>query len=213
MAVTDELELVAVRHGLTAWNLQRRYQGHRDIPLAMSAAAPGLERLRQALADWPFDAVYSSDLIRCRQTLAAISEKRELPDMLPEPQFDARLRELSFGDYEGHTYDELNVRADYRAWVDSRGAQAPPGGERADELGARLVEWLDEARKRAAELGHRRLLVVTHGGTIRELRRYLEDVDFWDSIVGQAEGYRFFLTGDGQCTSSSVVPAPESATP
>lgn len=211
MAVTDELELVAVRHGLTAWNLQRRYQGHRDIPLDMSAAAPGLERLRKALADWPFDAVYSSDLIRCRQTLSAIAEGREPP--MPEPHVDARLRELSFGDYEGHTYDELNVRADYRAWIDSRGAQAPPGGERADELGARLVEWLGEARQRAAELDQRRVLVVTHGGTIRELRHYLEGVDFWDSIVGQAEGYRFFLTGDGQCTSSSVVPAPESATP
>lgn len=206
MAIADGLELVAVRHGLTAWNLERRYQGHRDIPLDMSAAAPGLERLRRALADWHFDAVYSSDLIRCRQTLAAIAEG-------PEPQFDARLRELSFGDYEGYTYDELSVRPDYRAWIDSRGAKAPPGGERADELGARLIEWLDEARERAAKLGQRRLLMVSHGGTIRELRRHLEGVDFWDGIVGQAEGYRFSLIEGGQCRSSSVVPAPESATP
>ncbi|MGO2133069.1 MAG: histidine phosphatase family protein [Halomonas sp.] len=209
MAVTDDLELVAVRHGLTAWNLQRRYQGHQDIPLDMSAAAPGLERLRKALADWHFDVVYCSDLIRCRQTLSIISEGRDWPDA----QFDLRLRELSFGDYEGHTYEELVERSDYRAWVDKRGAIAPPGGERADELGARLIEWLNEARERATELGQCRLLVVTHGGTIRELRRHLEGVDFWDSIVDQAQGYRFILTGDGQCKSSSVVPAPESATP
>lgn len=202
MTEADGLELVAVRHGLTAWNLQRRYQGQRDIPLLMPEAAPALERLRRALAGWHFDAVYSSDLIRCRQTLAVLGEGLELP----EAQFDRRLRERSFGDYEGHTYDELKERADYRAWIDSRGAIAPPGGERGDEVRARISDWLDEARERAAELGQRRLLAVSHGGAILELRRHLEGVDYWDSVAAQAEGYRFLLAGDGQFRSSSAVP-------
>ncbi|HSH47945.1 MAG TPA: histidine phosphatase family protein [Halomonas sp.] len=202
MTRADGLELVAVRHGLTAWNLQRRYQGQQDIPLDMTAARPGLERLRQALAGWRFDAVYSSDLSRCRQSLEVIGAGREWP----ETQFDARLRELSFGDYEGHSYQELMERADYRAWVDKRGAIAPPGGERTDQLRARLVEWLNEALERAAALSQRRLLVMTHGGTIRELRRHLEGIDSWHDIAGQSEGYCFLLTSDGQLRSSSALP-------
>ena len=34
------LELVVVRHGLTQWNLDKRYQGQRDIELLMPDAKP-----------------------------------------------------------------------------------------------------------------------------------------------------------------------------
>lgn len=74
MAAADRLELVVVRHGLTSWNQERRYQGQRDIPLLLPEALPDLERLREALAETGFDAVHASDLTRCRQTLAHIRE-------------------------------------------------------------------------------------------------------------------------------------------
>ena len=64
------MELVAVRHGITAWNLERRYQGQQDIPLLFPDAEDGLLALRDALVDEQFDAIYSSDLNRCQQTLA-----------------------------------------------------------------------------------------------------------------------------------------------
>ncbi|OBX37425.1 phosphoserine phosphatase 1 [Halomonas elongata] len=121
MVAVDRLELVVVRHGLTAWNRQRRYQGRRDIPLLMPDSVPAMDRLRRHLADQDFDAVYASDLTRCRQTLAHLSEGRTWP----APRFDARLRELDFGAYEGRTYDELKDLAGYRAWIDSQGESAP----------------------------------------------------------------------------------------
>ncbi|WP_275287183.1 histidine phosphatase family protein [Halomonas elongata] len=216
MAAADRLELVVVRHGLTSWNLERRYQGHRDIPLLLPDAEPDLDRLREALAEVAFDAVHCSDLTRCRQTLAHMLEARVRDGLsTPEARLDARLRELDFGDYEGQTWAELKDDPGYRAWVDSRGRRTIPGGESADDLWARLSAWLEEVQAEARASGHRRVLAVSHGGAIRELRRRLENADFWDGVVGQAQGRCFTLTfeEDGwSCSSSSAVPALASAT-
>lgn len=211
MVAVDRLELVVVRHGLTAWNRQRRYQGRRDIPLLMPDAVPAMDRLRLHLTDQDFDAVYASDLTRCRQTLAHLSEGRTWP----APRFDARLRELDFGAYEGRTYDELKDLAGYRAWIDSQGESAPPDGESAAAMRERLSAWLAEALATAEAERHRRILAVAHGGVIRELRRRFETVDFWEGSVGQAEGRCWSLEyseGEWQCSCSSAVPTPASAT-
>ncbi|WP_069384823.1 histidine phosphatase family protein [Halomonas caseinilytica] len=211
MTESPSLELTVVRHGVTAWNLERRYQGHRDVPLLMPEAMADIERLRDDLAEERFDAVHCSDLTRCRQTLAAVRET--LPT--PEAWFDARLRELDFGDYEGCTYAHLKDDPGYRAWVDSAGAVAPPNGESAAALWSRLEDWLAEVQAQALATGQRRVLAVSHGGVIRELRRRLEGAEFWDGVVGQAQGRRFVLIhgeGNWRCSCSSAVPAPASAT-
>lgn len=57
MAFAVSVELVAVRHGMTAWNLERRYQGQRDIPLKFPEAEAALLRLRQGLAGERFERV------------------------------------------------------------------------------------------------------------------------------------------------------------
>lgn len=216
MVAADRLELVVVRHGLTAWNRERRYQGHRDIPLLMPEALADIARLRDHLAAEAFDAVHCSDLGRCRQTLAHVLEGKERDGLATsEARLDARLRELDFGDYEGRCYDELKDLPTYRAWIDSRGEQAPPGGESAGALRARLDAWLAAMFACAEAEGHRRVLTVTHGGVIRELRRRFETIDFWEGSVGQAQGRRFiFIHGEEgwRCSCSSAVPAPASAT-
>ncbi|GGX82518.1 phosphoglycerate mutase [Litchfieldella qijiaojingensis] len=210
MAAAGRLDLVVVRHGLTAWNRERRYQGHRDIPLVPEAYS-ALAMLRDDLPRFNFDAVHCSDLTRCRQTLEFLLKERKEPT---KPRFDARLRELDFGDYEGKCYDELKDLPAYRAWIESRGEQAPPGGESTAALRKRLEAWLSELFDEAGEKEYREVLMVTHGGVIRELRRRFEVIDFWEGSVGQGEGRRLtFLHrhGDWQCSSSSAVPMPASA--
>ncbi len=213
MAAADRLELVVVRHGMTAWNQERRYQGHRDIPLWFPHALEGLNRLRDALAGEHFDAVHCSDLTRCRQTLAHVREGHYAEAGVV---YDARLRELDFGDYEGQYYDQLKDDPAYRAWIDSRGEQPTPGGESTIALRERLTAWLDGVFDAAQNAGHRRVLTVTHGGVIRELRRRFETIDFWEGNVSQAQGRHFVFvnsSGGWQCSSSSAVPAPESRRP
>ncbi|WP_026106151.1 histidine phosphatase family protein [Vreelandella jeotgali] len=226
MAAAVSVELVAVRHGITAWNLERRYQGQRDIDLKFPEAEAALERLRTGLERETFTLIHSSDLTRCRRTLewTGAAEKSAVA-----PALEPRLRELDFGDYEGKTYDELKDRPDYRAWIDSVGEQRIPGGENGADLRARLNAWLADVAKAAAEMDRAgpsggqtvKVLAVAHGGVIRELRRRFEKVAFWDSTVRQAEGRRWQLTYDSnieggdpwQCSCSSAVPAPASATP
>ena len=231
MAFAVSVELVAVRHGMTAWNLERRYQGQRDIPLKFPEAEAALLRLRQGLAGERFELIYTSDLTRCRQTLEWAQAARDGMPVMPEP----RLREIDFGDYEGKTYDELKHLPDYRAWVDSVGERRIPGGENAADLRARLDGWLDDVACAAIKANQAavstkaplKVLAVAHGGVIRELSRRFERVAFWDSTVHQAEGRRWQLryqptqatdqadkgAGEWQCSSSSAVPVPVSATP
>ncbi|ALM53072.1 histidine phosphatase family protein [Halomonas huangheensis] len=203
------LELVVVRHGLTQWNLDKRYQGQRDIELLLPDALPDMDRLRDELAGEHFDAVVSSDLKRCRQTLAHISEGRGWP----EARRDERLRENDFGEFEGRSWEELKEHAIYRDWIDSAGEMAPPGGESAEQLRQRLHLALGDIFARAQAEQHRKVLVVTHGGVIRELRRVHDGVAFWDGVVGQAAGRRWVFiqqSGEWQCSSSLAVPAPAS---
>ncbi|NYS62273.1 histidine phosphatase family protein [Vreelandella salicampi] len=216
MVAADRLELVVVRHGLTAWNRERRYQGQRDIPLLLPEAEEGLMALREALVDERFDAIYVSDLNRCQQTLEwTQAAKSGIPVHL-EP----RLRELDFGDYEGKVYDELKDLPHYRAWIDSVGELQIPGGESAAQLRERLEAWFQELAEKARQESYRKVLVVTHGGVIRELRRRFETIEFWEGTVHQAQGRRWQLTylpraneeGDWQCSSSSAVPALENVT-
>ncbi|QHD51529.1 histidine phosphatase family protein [Vreelandella aquamarina] len=216
MATDLNVELVAVRHGITAWNLERRYQGQRDIPLLFPEAEEGLLALRAALADERFDAIYASDLGRCQETLAWSQAAKPGGPVYAEP----RLRELDFGEYEGKVYDELKELPHYRAWIDSAGELQIPGGESSGQLRERLDAWLDDVAEHTRQHGYRKVLVVTHGGVIRELRRRFETLDFWQGIVHQAQGRRWQLAyqagedgkGEWQCNCSLAVPAQVSAT-
>lgn len=208
---------MAVRHGITAWNLERRYQGQQDIPLLFPDAEAGLLALRDALLNERFDAIYSSDLNRCQQTLAWAEVAKVGVPLTLEP----RLRELDFGEYEGKVYDDLKDLQHYRAWIDSVGELPTPGGESAIQLRGRLAAWLQDLAANAQGSGHKKVLAVTHGGVIRELRRRFETVHFWDGTVLQAQGRRWQLIykkdangkGEWQCSSSSAVPALANATP
>jgi probable phosphoglycerate mutase len=64
-------QIIVLRHGETAWNVEGRYQGHLDSPLTAAGLAQG-EAMAQRLAHIPFSALYSSDLGRARQTAELI---------------------------------------------------------------------------------------------------------------------------------------------
>ncbi len=106
------MRLIVVRHGETLYNVQSRYTGQSDIPLSalgeQQAAALG-----KRLAAEPLAAIAASDLQRARVTAQAIARYHKLP-----VQEDVDLREISFGTWEGATYDEIVARD-----ADRRGPQ------------------------------------------------------------------------------------------
>src|ERR1700730_12910009 len=105
-----------VRHGLTDWNVQQRLQGRRDVPLNQDGRAQAVqsgEILRDLLdrdGRAPQDLDYvSSPLVRARETMELMRATLGLqPDGY---RVDARLAEISFGEWEGLTYAGVLARA------------------------------------------------------------------------------------------------------
>ena len=121
------IELLFIRHGATAGNLQRRYIGRTDEPLcpAGQAQAEVLGALHLQA-----DQLIVSPLLRARQTAVLAFPGQE---MSLEPGF----AETDFGIFEGKNADELTDCPAYRAWVDT-GCQGPiPGGEAVSDFKAR----------------------------------------------------------------------------
>ena len=96
--------LCLVRHGETAWNAEHRVQGQLDVPLNAIGQAQALAAAR-ALARERFDAVYSSDLQRARQTAEPAAKALGLDVVL-----QADLRERHYGVFERLTYAEVKTR-------------------------------------------------------------------------------------------------------
>lgn len=156
--------LYLIRHAETEWNRSGMYQGQTDTDLSEHGLWQ-VQALARRFAGTPLDLVVSSDLRRARLTAAALVDGRE---PAPPLELDPRLREMSFGAWEGLHIDEIRRRfpedlAAYQAEpVDAR----PPQGESFRELGERAFAAVTE---RAARPGVRRLAVVAHGGTIKAL--------------------------------------------
>jgi probable phosphoglycerate mutase len=159
--------LVLIRHGITAWNLEGRWQGRLDPPLsdagrreadlvaARVAADPALRPTR----------IVSSSLARAAETARIIGDAVGMA-----VETDDRLVEVGAGEWEGHTHAELEA-ADgdrYRAWRRTPEA-VPPGGEAFDSVVARTRAALDDVGGDASGP----TLVVSHGGILRVVARLL----------------------------------------
>ena len=114
-----------LRHGLTEYNAQKRYQGQRDIPLS----AEGLHQLRRA--DIDPKVVYITPLQRTAQTARVL-----FPDAKLVVVKD--LQEMCFGSFEGKNYVEMEHDADYQAWVKANCESKCPDGERKDDFSNRI---------------------------------------------------------------------------
>jgi len=147
-----------VRHGQTEWNATRRYQGRSDIPLSEAGRAQA-QAVCDALRDHRFDAVYASDLQRAIETARIIAKPHGL-----EVQIDPRIREFDFGEWEGLTWPEIIERWPQFAEHGATAAKLyqPEGGERFEDVCARVQSFLDDLRRTS----HEDVLVVTHAGVL-----------------------------------------------
>lgn len=152
--------IVAVRHGETDWNAQRRIQGSTDIPLNQRGRWQA-ERVATALAGEPVAGLYSSGLARADNTALAIARSTGVPLLI-----DRGLGERQLGIFEGKTFDEVqaNWPEDALAWRRRVPEWRPPGGgESLLQLRHRIESTLQAlAERHAGGL----LVLVTHGGVL-----------------------------------------------
>jgi probable phosphoglycerate mutase len=152
--------LVLVRHGRTAWNLERRAQGHADIPLDEVGHAQASE-VAQRIAALEPHVLWSSDLVRALQTAEHISRATGLTI-----NADARLREYDVGARQGLTQPEFaEAFPDEAATHRGFSTEGVPGAESADDVVARMVPALGDCF-RALQPGQTGV-VVSHGGSLR----------------------------------------------
>ena len=163
-----------VRHGQTLWTEQKRFCGHSDIPLSTT----GRKEARWVAAQLqtkPLVAIYSSDLLRTRETAEIIRKKfvggihtvnnaDAVERVLPEVVTSRELREINFGQWEGLTYEEIVKASPGHLDFFSRPADvAPPAGETL----AKAVERALSTLLTIAEMPHRGdIVAVSHGGIL-----------------------------------------------
>jgi broad specificity phosphatase PhoE len=144
-------ELILVRHGETDWNRVRRYQGHADPPLNEAGRAQARE-LAHKLKPLELDAIYTSDLRRAAETAEIIHAGRDILLMR-----DVGLREIDVGSWSGLTREEIEQRFPGETTHD---------GESREAHRARVVRTVTAI---AAQHDGARVLIVSHGGSLRTL--------------------------------------------
>ncbi|MCK6585261.1 MAG: histidine phosphatase family protein [Anaerolineales bacterium] len=152
-------QLCLVRHGQTDWNLEGRYQGQSDVPLNEKGRAQA-KALAEQLKGQTFAAIFSSDLMRARDTAEAIANAFGLP-----VQIEPRLREINQGEWEGVLVEDIKARY-AEIWSQRTMDPAsvrPPGGETVSEVAERVYAALDDIARRYPR---ENVLVVSHGLSI-----------------------------------------------
>jgi 2,3-bisphosphoglycerate-dependent phosphoglycerate mutase len=151
--------VVLARHGRTEWHHGNRYTGSTDLPID-SVGVQQAELLRAWAEDFRPDALWSSPMLRARQTIAPTAEVLGL-----EPTTDARLREVDFGSAEGKMLSELPPAVAGAFTLDPV-ANPFPGGENVADAAERVQQGFDEIVRRHAG---GKVLVVAHNTLIRLL--------------------------------------------
>ena len=151
-----------IRHGVTYWNKELRYQGHSDIRLTPEGELQA-ELMAESFLNIDLQAVYSSDLIRAKSTAFKLAEKKGLAVVTRE-----NFREINFGAWEGLTYEQ--IKAKWGSMIDDffqmPGEVSLPQGEGFQDVSKRAVpDLLDLLQKHQGQ----EIAIVAHGGIIRVL--------------------------------------------
>lgn len=155
------LRIHLIRHGETDANVFGQYIGSKtDMPISPE----GFKKLQNLVANIPYpeiDCLYSSPMLRCRQTAAVLYPDMGLVTV-------DNLKEYDFGDFEGKTAAELETNPDFIDWA-SGNLTAPPNGEENSDFVARLCVGLKLIVMDMLEKNKREAAVIMHGGAIMML--------------------------------------------
>jgi probable phosphoglycerate mutase len=189
--------LYLLRHGETAWNLERRMQGSKDSSLTARGRAQAAAMGRALAAELARESgptiFLRSPLGRTRETSLIIGRALGLDPS--DWRDDSRLAELRYGDWEGSTWAEIelnhpNAMATWRA--DPEGF-CPPGGETHLDLRRRSAETLANIIASAT-----RTVVVSHGVSGAVMRGLLHGLDARAMFVLEKPQDAFFRLLDGR---------------
>ncbi|OGG58221.1 hypothetical protein A3C86_03695 [Candidatus Kaiserbacteria bacterium RIFCSPHIGHO2_02_FULL_49_16] len=165
-----------VRHGETEANLNRITQGHQDTPLTEQGMAQAKSAGEQ-LKNQDIELIISSDLGRCKQTAEIIARATGAEVVL-----DAGFRERFMGDGEGLTYEEHEKRfSPFKDYDDKTAGNM----ETTRELEERVSQAFAKHKKIH---GHKNVVIVSHGGSIRWLLKRVKNLTFEQAKIPPVKG-------------------------
>jgi len=145
------MKLYLIRHGKTAANEAHLYCGSTDLPLS-DAGRRELEELYYPLENVRF---LTSGMRRTEETLEILFG--------PAPhRAEPAFREVDFGKFELHSYEELKDDPDYQTWITGdNDRNTPPGGESGEAQAARVLAAFQTLLEEGKDT-----VLITHGGVI-----------------------------------------------
>ncbi|MCE9624838.1 MAG: histidine phosphatase family protein [Deltaproteobacteria bacterium] len=152
------LKLLLVRHGETDWNRDRRIMGRQEIGLNETGRLQALS-LKEGLARFGVDAVYSSSVCRARETAQILTEDRGI-----KPKYDDRLVEIHYGDWVGMTFEEVRTLPDYTPYFKRLDTPVAPNGETLYQVRDRAMEFVRQVQREHAD---QTVLAVSHADWIK----------------------------------------------
>ena len=149
------MTIYLIRHGKTEANSKHLYCGSKELTLSV-AAREELQNIRYDIKNVRF---ITSGMKRTNETLQVLFG--DVPY-----EIDPRFREVNFGIFEMHSYEQLKDRTDYQAWLEGDNeANVPPRGESGVQMKARVLQALSEITEDTC--------IITHGGVIAAIMEHL----------------------------------------
>jgi broad specificity phosphatase PhoE len=159
-----------VRHGDTD-ALQRILAGSQPGWVLNATGREQARRLGAQLSNWKLDAVYTSPLERTRETAIELAAPHGF-----EPRDSEALREMNFGSWEGKSFADLKVEAEWLRFNQLRSEMRPPGGgESMSEVQSRVVNFVEQLCERH---GNSTIALVSHAEPLRLLIGHWLNIPF-----------------------------------
>ena len=173
------MNIYLIRHGKTLANEQRLYCGSTDLSLSEA----GIEELQKLSYDIKNVRFLTSGMKRTNETLKILFGDVPFEE-------DPRFREVDFGLFEMHSYDDLKDREDYQRWITGNNEEnIPPNGESGQQMKQRAMEAFAEIREDT--------VLVAHGGVIATIMQHCFPKDEKNRYEWQPKNGCGYLLGNG----------------
>lgn len=163
------LRVLFVRHGETEWNRERRIMGREEIGLNETGRKQSAQ-LQAGLIQVPLDAIYSSPILRARETAEILSRERDLKVV-----FDERLAEIDYGEWVGKTFEDVRRMPGYQPYFTRLETPVAPGGETLYQVRDRVTAFYESLKQGGT---NRTVAVVSHADTIKCLLMGVLEIPF-----------------------------------
>ncbi len=175
-------ELYLIRHGKTQANSLHLYCGSTDLPLCPQ----GIRELEELHYSLPPAQYITSGMQRTEQTLEILFG--DVPH-----RKDGQFREIDFGEFEMHSYEQLKNTPAYQQWLTGDNFRnVPPGGESGEAMTRRVIEALH-----CLDAGGMPTVLITHGGVIAAIMAHLFPQEARNRYDWQPQpGHGYAILGD-----------------